>query len=534
MANKLSWWKNAVVYQIYPLSFRDTNQDGVGDLEGIIEKLKYLNDGTEKSLGIDAIWLSPIYPSPWADFGYDVSDYCAVHPALGNLATFDALVEEAGKRGIKIIMDLVVNHTSQEHPWFQESRSSTDNPKRTWYIWQDENEEEGPPNNWPSFFGGSAWTRDARTNQYYLHKFLPEQPDLNLWNPEVQEAILASVRFWLERGVAGFRIDVADLLLEDNSFADAPVINAPVGHDVAEPIRWEKVYWRPETHEFLKKLRKLLDEYGAIGIGEVSPAHMLDFYGAEDDELQLPFNFSLIGMPWSAAPIRSAINSYESSLGNGQWPNYVLGNHDNKRLSSRIGPENARAAALMLLTLRGTIFLYYGDEIGMEDVPMNRDQLKDTPSLRFSHKESRDPARTPMQWSNEFAAGFSGAEPWLPIHENCQTLNVEAQDKDRLSLLALYRRLIHLRKKSVALSSGAYESLYVIPKTILAYRRYTTSEEYLIIINFTDKTVRPDLSEYHFSGCCVLSTHSLYNTKQPKLLQKIILRPREGKVFRIY
>lgn len=261
---------------------------------------------------------------------------------------------------------------------------------------------------------------------------------------------------------------------------------------------------------------------------------MLEFYGTENDELQLPFNFSLIGTSWNAASIHSAINNYESSLSNGQWPNYVLGSHDNIRLASRIGTENARAAALMLLTLRGTIFLYYGDEIGMEDVPMDRNQFKDTPSLRFPHERSRIPARTPMQWNAAFAAGFSEADSWLRVHENYETLNAEAQSKDKRSLLALYHRLIHLRKKSSALSNGAYESLDVIPETVLAYRRYKNSEDYLILINFTDKTALPDLSEYRFQGHCVLSTHSVHRLREHKLLTRIRLRSHEGKIFRIY
>ena len=358
------WWKHGVVYQIYPRSFQDTNGDGVGDLKGIIERLDYL-----AWLGVDAIWISPIYPSPMADFGYDVSDYCNIDPLFGSLEDFDRLVAAAHARKIKVILDFVPNHTSERHPWFLESRASRVNPKRDWYIWRDGKPDGSPPNNWLSQFGGPAWAREARTGQYYLHSFLPEQPDLNWRNPEVRTAMYDVLRFWLDRGVDGFRVDVIWLLIKDAALRDNPP-NPNYRPTEAGIHRFLQVYSadQPETHEVIAEMRSVLDRYDErVLIGEIylPIERLVTYYGQDLRGAQLPFNFQLLHTAWTAAAVGKLVTDYEVALPPGGWPNWVLGNHDQPRIAARVGEAQARIAAMLLLTLRGTPTMYYGDELGI-------------------------------------------------------------------------------------------------------------------------------------------------------------------------
>jgi len=404
--NTTPWWQHGIIYQIYPRSFKDSNGDGVGDLQGIISQLAYLN-----WLGVEAVWISPFYPSPMVDFGYDVSNYTDVDPIFGDLATFDELVQQAHQHGIKVIIDLVINHTSDQHPWFLESRSSRDASRRHWYIWADPQPGGSPPNNWVSFFGGSAWEWDAATGQYYLHSYDRRQPDLNWRNPEVQAAMFDVLRFWLERAVDGFRIDAAHMIMKDPQLRDNPpnltgarVMPKPMGDYDAQLHLYDKGH--PDVHGIYRTLRRLLDSYSVeqprVAIGEM---HILDwkewasYYGANLDEMHMPINFGLVSAAWNAQALRQSVDTLEAHLPPGAWPNDVLGNHDEPRIASRVGPAQARLAMMALLALRGTPTLYYGDEIGMHngDIPPERvyDPVeKNIPGLGLG----RDPARTPMQW----------------------------------------------------------------------------------------------------------------------------------------
>ena len=371
------WWRIGVIYQIYPRSFQDSNDDGVGDLEGVIRRLDYL-----AGLGVDAIWISPIFPSPMADFGYDVADYCDIDPLFGDLATFDRLVAEAHRRGLKIILDYVPNHTSDRHPWFVEARASRQSPKRDWYVWRDARADGGPPNNWLSEFGGSAWSWDEATRQYYYHAFLSQQPDLNWRNGEVVAAMLDVLRFWMARGVDGFRVDAIHHLVEDAEFRDNPP--NPLWRERMSPARRllrANTTDHPETHDAIARMRRALDECSAdkllIGEAYLPIDKLVTYYGANLDGFHLPFNFHLIATPWTPTAIAALVEAYEAKLPKGGWPNWVLGNHDRSRLASRIGSAQARVAAILLLTLRGTPTLYQGDEIGMRDVPIAPDQVHD-------------------------------------------------------------------------------------------------------------------------------------------------------------
>ena len=365
------WWQRGVIYQIYPRSFRDSNADGVGDLKGIAEKLDYC-----ASLGVDALWLSPIFTSPMADFGYDVADYTGIAAIFGTLEDFDALLRQAAERGLKILLDYVPNHTSDQHPWFTASRSSRGDHKRSWYLWHDAAADGGPPNNWLSNFGGSAWEWDAATQQYYYHSFLKEQPDLNWRNPEVVAAMHEVLRFWLRRGVAGFRIDVLWLLIKDDQWRNNPPNpdykqGMPLFHS-QRPVYTAD---RPENQNIVAGLRAVVDEFDdRVLIGELylPLERLVAYYGKDLKGVQLPFNFQLLRTPWDARGIADLIDRYEAALPFGGWPNWVLGNHDNPRIASRVGAAQARVAAMILLTLRGTPTLYYGDEIGMHNVPVPR------------------------------------------------------------------------------------------------------------------------------------------------------------------
>ena len=482
------WWQHGVIYQIYPRSFQDSNGDGVGDLQGILRRIDYL-----QWLEIQAIWLSPIYPSPMADFGYDISDYKGIHPLFGTMEDFDLLLEEVHKRGMKLLLDLVPNHTSDQHPWFLESKSSKNNPKRNWYIWKDAKEEGAPPNNWLSVFGGTAWEWDNNTQQFYYHAFLKEQPDLNWRNPEVQEAMLDVMRFWLEKGVDGFRVDVMWHMIKDEQLRDNPVNpnyqpHMPTYEQVIPVYSTDQ----PEVHFIVQKMRKLLDEFeDRMMIGEIYlPIHKLvAYYGtAESKGAHLPFNFLLLSLPWDARQVSAIVDEYEGSLPSDGWPNWVLGNHDQPRITSRVGMQQARVAAMLLLTLRGTPTIYYGDEIGMRDVPIPFKEVQDPQGLNMPDKNlSRDPARTPMQWDNSEYAGFSKVKPWLRLDRNFSRVNVQSEKEDPFSTLSFYKKLIGLRQKEPSLATGSYVPVPGDPQ-VMAYIRETPGySRFLVCLNFSHR-----------------------------------------------
>jgi alpha-glucosidase len=500
----LKWWQRGTVYQIYPRSFKDSNADGIGDLRGILEKLDYLNDGTPASLGVDALWLSPFYPSPMADFGYDVADYCNVDPMFGDLETFDRLVSEAHRRGLKVIIDWVPNHTSDQHPWFVEARSSRDNPKRDWYIWRDGlpspagrgagGEGGSLPNNWGSFFGGPAWTLDPQTNQYYLHQFVKEQPELNWRNPELRAAMLDTLRFWLRRGVDGFRMDVIGLILKDKDLRDNPVNpqaspNLPA-NDLFGRLLTVHNMDQDEVHAVIREIRAVLDEFDdRCGIGELwgDLDRWVRYYGANGDELQLPFNFRLMWEPWQASAMRRSVEAMEAALPAFAWPNYVLGNHDQPRLATRFGGQaQARLAAMLLLTLRGTPTLYYGDELGLENGVIPPEKVQDPQGINLGIERTRDVCRTPMQWDASPEAGFSAAEAWLPVSADFATRNVAALAADETSIFNLYRRLLWLRRATPALHGGDYQTLDLSNPDCFAYFRRAGGETCLILLNFAE------------------------------------------------
>lgn len=500
------WWQAGIIYQIYPRSFQDSNGDGIGDLPGILKRLDYLQE-----LGITAIWLSPIFPSPMADFGYDISDYQSISPLFGSMADFDALVEEVHNRGMKLILDLVPNHTSDKHPWFLESRSSRDNPKRDWYIWQDALPDGSVPNNWLSVFGGSGWEWDEPTQQYYYHAFLKEQPDLNWRNPAVQEAMLDVMRFWLDKGVDGFRIDVMWHLIKDKNLRDNPA-NPNYQPHMATYEQLLPVYStdQPEVHELVMQMRHLLDTYDdRLMIGEIYlPINQLvAYYGIDGKGAHLPFNFQLLLLPWEARQIAAAIDQYEGALPVQGWPNWVLGNHDQPRITSRIGKEQARVAALLLLTLRGTPTIYYGDEIGMRDVPIQFDEVQDPQGLNMPDKNlSRDPGRTPMQWNRNTNAGFTDGTPWLRLGRDFGRENVYRQQEDPYSMLTFYKRLIKLRQQEPALMVGDYLPVYSDTQVIAYIRQLDQAARFLIVLNLSHRPCFFKLKDNTFNGIVEMAT----------------------------
>jgi alpha-glucosidase len=542
MNDKFLWWQTGVIYQIYPRSFQDSNGDGVGDLAGIIQRLDYLSD----TLGVDAIWLSPFYPSPMADFGYDVSNYTGVDPIFGTLADFDRLVVEAHRRNLRVIIDFVPNHTSDQHPWFLESRASRDNPKRDWYVWHDpspRSREEGRvgalPNNWQSCFGGPAWEWDEKTGQYYLHSFLKEQPDLNWRNPEVKQAMFDVVRFWLERGVDGFRIDVAHYIMKDPEFRDNPY---RTDIDIEEYRKKDHLYvaqihlhdkGHPDVHTVYREFRQLLDAYSVerprYSVGEI---HIDDwnawasYYGANLDELHMPFNFNLMRAPWSPRSLRHVVDGLEAAIPPGAWPNYVLGNHDEPRIATKYGQEYVRIAAMLLLTLRGTPTLYQGDELGMENVDIPPEKQKDPYGIRVPGK-GRDGCRTPMQWSAAPNAGFApaGAECWLPPASDYPTMNVERQLADPPSVLNLYRRLLAYRRATPALQWGSYRPVDGVPESCYVFLREADGQKVLVALNFAGQPVDLNLSNFG-SGEIRLST--TLDREGAVNLAQLNLRPHEG------
>jgi alpha-glucosidase len=536
------WWQGGVIYQVYIRSFCDTNSDGVGDLAGVIDKLPYL-----VWLGIDAIWLTPFYPSPMKDFGYDVADYTDVDPLFGDLATFDRLIEEAHRHRIKVIVDYVPNHTSIEHSWFRQSRSSRSNRKRDWYIWRDPKDSAGspgaPPNNWLSVFGGSAWEWDAATEQYYLHSFHKDQPDLNWRNPAVKAAMFDVVRFWLERGVDGFRIDVAHLIMKDPELKDNPPDPDPDPFWVRTMGEWAKQLHlydlaHPDVHHVYREFRQLLESYSAeqprMSIGELHDRDLkiwTSYYGTQLDELHMPFNFHLLGVEWNTTVVRAIVDAIELALPAGAWPNWVLGNHDQPRIASRVGSAQARVAMLLLLTLRGTPTLYYGDEIGMTNGLVPPESVRDPWEIQVPGL-GRDPQRTPMQWDANPNAGFCppGTLPWLPVADNYVQVNVAAQANDPQSMLALTRRLLALRREDPALSVGQYRSINGMPDGCLVYLRQSGEQQWLVALNFTHSEQVLDLPPV-MCGAIRISTHA--DRDGEAIANRLQLRANEGCVLEL-
>jgi alpha-glucosidase len=522
----LKWWQSGVIYQIYPRSFQDTNGDGIGDLPGIIRRLDHV-----LSLGIDALWISPIYPSPMADFGYDVADYCDIAPIFGNLADFDRLIAAAHSQGLRVILDFVPNHTSNWHPWFLQSQSSRDNLKRDWYIWKDPGQENGLPNNWLSHFGGPAWEWDETTKQYYCHSFLKEQPDLNWRNPAVKQAMYNVLRFWLERGVDGFRVDVLWMLIKDDQFRDNPVNSGYVpGESSYKRLLPLYTANRPEVHEIVAEMRAVLDGYpDRVLIGEIylPIEELVTYYGRDLKGAHLPFNFQLIQTAWNAPSIAQIMEKYEEALPRGAWPNWVLGNHDKARIASRIGEAQARVAAALLLTLRGTPTIYYGEEIGMKNVLIVPEQVQDPaeknePGLGLG----RDPERTPMRWDGSPLAGFTTGTPWLPLGPDHASANVAAMAESHESLLNLYQRLIELRRGHPVLTHGAIEAVGV-EGNILSYERCQGNDRLAIALNLGHEPTQVSLP----SGQVLLSTH--LDRAGEDVYQGVSLRADEGVIVQV-
>jgi len=527
------WWKNAVIYQVYPRSYGDSDGDGIGDLQGIRQRLDHL-----QWLGVDAVWLSPFYPSPMKDFGYDISDYRNVHPLFGSLQDFDDLIADLHARDMRLLIDYVPNHSSDQHPWFLESRSGRDHPRREWYVWRDPKPDGSLPNNWLSVFGGPAWTLDEHTGQFYLHSFLPEQPDLNWRHPEVKAAMFDVVRFWLSRGVDGLRIDTAHYILKDPDLRDNPpatggvAFHRPMGEYDRQLHLYDKGH--PDAHAVYRELRGVLDAFDpvrqAVSIGEI---HVFDwhewatYYGEALDELHMPFNFGLLTVPWDALAIRQVVNAVEAALPSGAWPNQVLGNHDESRVASRAGPLQTRVAMLLLLTLRGTPTLYQGDELGLEDVPIPAGREQDPWGLQVPGM-SRDPVRAPIPWQDVPNGGFCppNVESWLPLPADLAHLSVEAQRRNEGSMLHFTRRLLALRRLTPALREGTYRPLDT-PEGTFAYLREFEGESVLTALNFTGQQRQLALGNLP-TGTVLLSTHG---EREAVDLTKFTLRPDEGCVL---
>lgn len=563
VSHPLSWWQSGVIYQIYPRSFKDSDGDGVGDLRGIINQLDYLS-----WLGIDAMWVSPFYPSPMADFGYDITDYCNIDPLFGDLETFNTLVEQAHRRNLKIIIDFVPNHTSDQHPWFQQARRSRSHPQRNWYMWADPKSDGSPPNNWLCMLGGSSahagamwkvkdeqvpmpplpagssWEWDEATQQFYLHSFLAQQPDLNWRNPAVQNAMFDVVRSWLERGVDGFRIDVANFIMKDPQLRDNPpnptrtLIHKARGDYDSQLHIYDRGH--SDVHKVLRILREVLDSYSSqaprIAIGELAVFTLQEwasYYGANLDELHLPFNFGFLGVGWHAQAIRGIVETSESVVPPGAWPNYVLGNHDESRVASRFGTTQARAAMMLLLTLRGTPTLYYGDELGMTNVVIPPERIQDpqeknVPGLGLG----RDPARTPMQWNANPNAGFSppDVDPWLPVSPDYPQVNVAVEREDPTSMLTLTRELLHLRRIKPALHGGTYRSLASDSENCFVYLRQCDDERLVIALNFSEEPQVVRIAEPG-KGHILLST--ALNRTGPTDLTALELTGHEGCIIEL-
>jgi alpha-glucosidase len=529
MDNK--WNPYSVVYHIYVRSFKDTNSDGVGDLQGVIERLNYLNGNNKISLGVDAIWLSPIYVSPQADFGYDVADYYNIDPIYGDFKTFKTLIKEAHNRGIKIMMDFVPNHTSSNHLWFKESKSDKKNPKRDYYIWKDPKTDGSPPNNWRSVFGGSAWEYDELSKQYYLHTFDTNQPDLNWHNPEVVKEMQQILRFWLEVGVDGFRVDAIEWMVKDPQFEDEPEnLSFMAGNDPYHMVLHTKTFALPELTILIKELVEPLNDFkDKFMVIEVwsGMEEMIKWYNRIEKQWFTPFNFGIITLPWKVSVHREFIDKYDRSVGFLYIPTYVTGNHDQPRIASRIGKEAARVAAMLVLTLRGMAYIYNGDEIGMTNTEIPSDKIMDpfekkTPGLGLG----RDPERTPIQWNEESQAGFTESDiPWLPINPDYKEVNVRKENNDPHSILSLYKALIHLRKNHPSLQYGSQQVLKLNKDQVFGFLRIYEGQMVLVLLNYgsqKEQVITP------FNSGKILLDTNLKKIDQVIKLSKLTLGPFEG------
>jgi alpha-glucosidase len=529
---RLSWWQQGVIYHIYPRSFADGNGDGIGDLRGLRDRLEHL-----RWLGVEALWLSPIYPSPMKDFGYDVTDHTAIDPRFGTLQDLDALIATAHGLGLRVLLDYVPNHTSDEHSWFAEARASHASAKRGWYLWRDPGPNGAPPNNWLSVFGGSAWTLDEPTGQCYYHAYLPVQPDLNWREPQVCEAMLAVLRFWLDRGVDGFRVDALRHLLKDPDWNDNPQNpDFKPGRPPYERLLPARTTDLDDVLGPISAMRGVLREYDQPGgdervlLGElyVPIDRLMRYYGLNGQGVHLPSNMHLIDTAWRPDAIAGLVEGYEAMLPAHGWPNWVLGNHDRSRIASRVGAAQARVAAMLLLTLRGTPILYYGDEIGMRDVLIPPHLVQDpyeqnVPGLGLG----RDPERTPMQWSGDPYAGFCApdAPPWLPVADDFEQVNVAVQRRDPRSILNLHRRLLRLRRSSQALTSGSYRT-FRAGAGVFAYVREVDGERLLIALNLTGEVQPVELD-----GVVRLSTR--LDRHSTRVSSEMRLRPNEGAIVEL-
>lgn len=548
---KKTWWKESVVYQIYPRSFNDSNNDGIGDIRGVVQKLDYI-----KSLGIDVIWLCPVYKSPNDDNGYDIADYRNIMDEFGTMADFDELLAGIHERGMKLVMDLVVNHSSDEHAWFEASRSSKDNPYRDYYIWKP-GINGAPPNDWEAFFGGSAWQHDEATDEYYLHLFTTKQPDLNWENPKVREEVNDIIKYWFDKGIDGFRMDVISLISKRQEYGD---MVSPVFEEVIE-----KQYANgPRIHQFLKDMNEaVLSKYDIMTVGEgpgITLEHGLDYVGEDRNELNMVFHFDHMFLdmgdggkfdpiPYSLTEFKDVFNRWDEKLKGKGWGSIFLGNHDFPRMVSRFatdGPyreEASKLLATLLMTMRGTPYVYQGDEIGMSNVAFDSpEDYRDVETLNYfrqlttegknpmehihnAHKMGRDNARTPIQWSDEVNGGFSETEPWIKVNSNYQDVNVASQERDKRSVLNYFRKMIQFRKENPTLVYGDYESIQNDHSQIYAYRRWDETNEYLVVLNFSDQ-------EVDFTPIITGLELLVYNYDDST--EDLLMRPWEAKIFRVH
>jgi alpha-glucosidase len=521
-----AWWRSAVVYEIAAISFQDSNGDGQGDLPGLLQRIDYLS-----WLGVGAVWLTPVYMSPNQDFGYDIADFCAVDPRFGTLDDFDQVVRALHDSGIRLILDLVPNHTSDQHAWFRESRASRNNPKADWYIWTEAGANGGPPNNWLSRFGGSAWEWCEERRQFYYHSFLPSQPDLNWRNLDVREAMASTMRFWLERGVDGFRVDASAVLIKDDLLRDNPP--DPEADDNTPPPQANIPVFtddRPEAMGCIEYIREILDEYDArLLCGEVQGKidRIGHFYGNSKPRLHLPLNFALLDSEWNAISLQATIDAYFNAIPKGAWPDFVIGGHDKHRVASKIGQAQARVLAMLLMTIRGTPFLFAGDEIGSEQVAIPPERVQDPfEKLVKGFGLGRDPERAPMRWDDTDGGGFTTGESWLPLSED-RSRNIMAQQRDGRSLLNLYRELIALRRREPCLLQGEYRPRRA-RNDILSYERRLNETEILVGLNISGE---PRLFEWQGRGVRLLSTG--LDRSPGKLEGPIHLKPNEGVIVKV-
>jgi alpha-glucosidase len=524
----MQWWQHAVVYQIAPMSFQDSDGDGTGDLRGIINRLDYL-----EWLGGDAVWLCPVYSSPMRDFGYDIADFTGIDPLFGTLADFDTLLERLHQRDIKLLLDFVPNHTADTHPWFVDSKSSRTNPYRDWYVWADPAPHGGPPNNWLSRFGGSAWAFDPTTDQYYYHAFLAQQPDLNWRNPAVREAMAEVLRFWLARGVDGFRVDASAVLVEDALLRDEPPNPAFDAHTTPPPQRLTRIFTddRPESLHYLEEIRAVVDEFpDRVLAGEVQDKidRIGHFYGNDRPRLHVPLNFALLDADWNAVALQAQIDAYYNAIPEHAWPDWVIGGHDKKRLASTVGAAQARNAAMLALTLKGTSCFFAGDEIGMEQVPIPPHRTQDPFEQRVpGYGLTRDPERAPMRWDSTRHGGFTTGEPWLQMGDDIAQRNMHTLAEDRTSLLWLYRRLIALRRRTPALTAGAYQPLRS-HHDILCFTRTLPGDAWLMALNTCHEPRR-----LTFAGTASLRLSTHLDREGETIGGTTILRPDEGVMLQL-